>query len=107
MGPVVIVVVLPLPQLLVKEVDVVADAVVVEELIELLGIDAMGSLHLAVEMRRAGTDVDVADIPFLQVPMELGLELGAVVRLHDEHANGSRCRTSSMNAIAARWVQAS
>ena len=41
MRPVVIVVVLPLPQLLVKQVDVVADAVLVQELIKLLVINPM------------------------------------------------------------------
>jgi hypothetical protein len=85
-GPVVIVVVLPLPQLLVKEMDVVADTVVVEELVELLVIDSVRALDLPVEPRRVRADVDVADSPFFEMPMELGLELGAVVRLHDEHA---------------------
>ncbi len=41
MWPVVIVVVLPLAQLLIEQVDVVGDAVAVEQLIELLVIDAM------------------------------------------------------------------
>ena len=49
MGPVVIVVVLPLAQLLVKEMDVVADAISVQELVELLGIDAVRALDFAVE----------------------------------------------------------
>ena len=41
MRSVVIVVVLPLAKLVVEEVDVVADAVFVEQLIELLVVDAM------------------------------------------------------------------
>ena len=41
MRTVVIVVVLPLPQLLVEQVNVVADAVLVEELVELFVIYAM------------------------------------------------------------------
>ena len=41
MGPMVIVVVLPLPQLRVKQVDVVRDAVGVEQLVKLLVVDAM------------------------------------------------------------------
>ena len=39
MGPVVIVVVLPLPQFLVEQVNVVGDAVLVQELIKLLVVD--------------------------------------------------------------------
>ena len=53
MWPVVIVVVLPLSKFLIEEVDVVRDAVFVQELIELLVIDAMGPLDFAVEVRRA------------------------------------------------------
>ena len=41
MRPVVIVVVLPLAQLLVEQVDVVGDAVLVEQLVELLVVDAV------------------------------------------------------------------
>ena len=41
MGAVVVVVVLPLAQLLVEEMDVVADATFVEQLVELLVVDAM------------------------------------------------------------------
>ena len=42
----VIVVVLPLTQLLVEQMDVVTDAILIEELIELLVVDAMRSLDL-------------------------------------------------------------
>ena len=52
MRPVVIVVVLPLAQLVVEEVNVIGDAVLVQELVELLVVDAVGPLNLAVEKRR-------------------------------------------------------
>ena len=41
MGPVVIVIVLPFAKLVIEQMDVVADAVLVEQLVELLLIDAM------------------------------------------------------------------
>ena len=44
----VIVVVLPLTQLLIEQVNVVGDAVPIEELVELLVIHAMRALDLAV-----------------------------------------------------------
>jgi hypothetical protein len=65
----VIVVVLPLAQLLVEQVDIVGDAVLVEELIELLVIDAVRPLDLAIEMRRPGPNVDVPDVLRLQMPV--------------------------------------
>jgi hypothetical protein len=40
-GPVVIVIVLPLLKLVVKQVDVVRDAVLVEQLVKLLFVDTM------------------------------------------------------------------
>jgi len=46
--PVVIVVVLPLPQFVVEQVNVLGDAVAVEELVELLVVDAVRSVDLAV-----------------------------------------------------------
>ena len=75
----VIVVVLPFPQLLVEQVDVVADAVLVQELVELLVINAMRALHLAVEPWRPRANVDVLDVPFLEMPVKVRLEFGAVV----------------------------
>jgi hypothetical protein len=45
---VVIVVVLPLPQLVVEQVDVVGDPVSIQELVELLVIDPIRALDLAV-----------------------------------------------------------
>jgi hypothetical protein len=84
----VIVVVLPLPEFLIEEVNVVADAVLVEELVKLLVIDAVGSFDLAIQVRCSRSDVDVADIERLQVPVKLGLEFGAIVGLHDLNAEG-------------------
>ena len=46
MRPVVIVIVLPLPQLLVEQVNVVGDTVLVQELVELLVVHAMRALDL-------------------------------------------------------------
>ena len=57
MRTVVIVVVLPLLELLVEEVDVIADAVTIEELIELLLVDSVRTLDFAIQMRRARLDV--------------------------------------------------
>ena len=53
MRPVVVVVILPLFQLRIEEVNVVGDAVLVEELVELLIVDTMGPLDLAVQVWRS------------------------------------------------------
>jgi len=45
---VVIVVVLPLPQLLIEQVNVIGDALSIEQLVELLVIHPMGAFDLAV-----------------------------------------------------------
>src|SRR5829696_4881030 len=58
--PVIVVEVLPLAQLVVEELGVV-DHHPVQQAVELLDIDAMGALDLAVESRGAGLDVDMAD----------------------------------------------
>jgi len=76
---IVIVIVLPLTQLLVEEMDVVADAVLVEELVELLVVHAMRALHLPIEMRGARANVHVPDVEPLEVPVKLRLELSAIV----------------------------
>ena len=68
--PVVIVVVLPLAELLVEQVDVIRDAVAIEQLVELLVIDPVRSLDLAVEVRGSRPDIDVADVARLQMPMK-------------------------------------
>ena len=80
----VIVVVLPLTQLLVEQMDVITDAVLVEQLIELLVINTMRALDLSIEAWRAWADVHVPDVQRLQMPMELGLKLGAAIGLHHE-----------------------
>jgi hypothetical protein len=63
------------------KVNVIADAVLVEELVELLVIDAMRALHLAIKAWRTRADVDVPDVSRLEMPVELRLEFGAVVGL--------------------------
>ena len=52
--PMVIVVVLPLPQLVVQQVNVVGDATGVEQLIKLVVVDPMRAFDLPVQMGRAG-----------------------------------------------------
>src|SRR5262245_12532461 len=84
----VIVIVLPLFELRVEEVNVVADAVLVQELVELLIVDAMGSFDLPVEMWSPRPDVYVADVAGFEMPVEMGLEFGAVVGLNDVDAEG-------------------
>jgi len=49
----------------------------------------------------------VADVVLLEVPVEAGLELGAIVRLEDQHPEGERRMTSSTNRMAEVWLQAS
>jgi hypothetical protein len=61
MGPVVVVV-LPLLELVAEQLGVV-DERAVEEPVELLGVDAVGLLDLAVEPGVAGLDVDLLDAP--------------------------------------------
>ena len=80
MGSVEVVEVLPLLEPVVEEAGVVEDDAV-EEPVELLGVDAVGSLDFAVEPGGAGLDVDVADAAVEEVPVEAALELGAVVGL--------------------------
>jgi hypothetical protein len=85
---VVIVVVLPFLELLVEEVNVVRDPITVEELVKLLIIDAMGSFDLAVQMRCPRPDIHVVDVAFFEMPVEVGLEFGAIVGLNDVDAEG-------------------
>jgi hypothetical protein len=74
-----IVVVLPLAQLLVEQVNVVADAVAIQELVELLIVDAMRAVDFPVQMWRPGANVDVTDVALLEMPVKLGLKLRAIV----------------------------
>jgi hypothetical protein len=78
----VVVVVLPLLELVVEQLGVVEDDAV-EQAVELLGVDAVGTLDLAVEAGCAGLDIDVTDAIVEDVPVEHGAELGAVVGLDD------------------------
>ena len=80
-----VVVVLPLLKLRGEELGVVDDHAV-EQPIELLGVDPMRALDLAVEPRGARPDVHVLDAEVLDVPVERGLKLGAVVGLDAHHA---------------------
>ena len=57
----------------------------VEESVELLGVDAVGSFDLAVEPRGVGFDADVVDAFIEQVPVEGGAELRSVVGLDPLH----------------------
>jgi hypothetical protein len=57
-----IVIVLPLAQLLVEQLDLFGRAVLVQLLIELSVSDSIGSLDLAVEMWRPGPYVHVTDV---------------------------------------------
>jgi hypothetical protein len=52
-------------------VNVVGDAVLIEELVELLVIDPMGPLDFAIEMRHPRLDVHVADIQGFEAPVEV------------------------------------
>ena len=58
-GPVVVVEVLPLLELVVEHLGVVDDHAV-QQPVELLGVNAMRALHLAIQPRGAGLDVDMA-----------------------------------------------
>ena len=81
-GSMVVVEVLPFLELVVEHLGVV-DHHAVQEAVELLGIDAMGALHLAVESWGAWLDVDMADALVQHMPVEAGAELDAVVGLDD------------------------
>lgn len=88
MRPVVIVVVLPFAQLLVEQVNVVGYAALVQELVELLVVNPMRALDLAIEVWCPRADVDMANVQRLDVPMELRLKLRPVVSLNDVDAEG-------------------
>ena len=80
MRAIVVIEVLPLLQPFVEELGRVDDDSV-EPAIELLAVDAVGSLHLSVQTRGERADVDVANAAVKDVPVELRLELGSVVGL--------------------------
>ena len=60
MGSVVVVVVFPLLQFVVKSLGIIDDNTV-KKAIELFGVDAMRAFNFAVESRCGGFDVDVVD----------------------------------------------
>ncbi len=86
-GPVVVVVIFPLLEAFGEEIGVVDD-LAFEQPVELLGIDPVGTLHLAVQARSARADPDVPDALIDQVPVEGGAELLAVVGLDLLDAEG-------------------
>lgn len=71
MRTMVVVVVLPFTQLLIDQVDVIGDAVLIQQLVELLVSHRMRALDFAVSPRRAWADVDMPDVHALDVPVEL------------------------------------
>lgn len=81
-GTVIVVVVLPLLQFVVEQPGVVDDDAV-EEAVELLDVDAVGALDLAVEPGRGRFDVGVADALVDHVPVERRLEFGPVTHCLD------------------------
>jgi hypothetical protein len=81
----VVVVVLPLLEFLGEQAGVVDD-LAFQEPVELLSVDPVTSLDLAVQPRGAGPDVDVVDALVQQVPVERGTELLAV-----EFLSGVKC----------------
>jgi hypothetical protein len=70
---VVVVVVLPLLQTVGEQVGVVDD-LALEEPVELLGVDPVGSLHFPIEPGCAGFDADVVDAEVEEVQVEGGAE---------------------------------
>jgi len=68
-GSVEVVVVLPLLELVVEDLGVVDDGPV-EESVELFGVDAVGTLNLAVQAGRSGLDVAVTDAFVEQVVVD-------------------------------------
>ena len=59
--------------------DIVGNAIFVEELVKLLVVDPMGPFHFAIQMRGSRPNVDVADIQCIEPPVEVRLEFGSIV----------------------------
>ena len=106
MGAIVVVAVFPLLESLVEQAGVV-DYLTVQEAVGLLGVDAVGSSHLAVQPWRPRPDPDVADALVDQVPVERRAELLAVECRHlvdDERQLGQHMlKGESMKAMAVIW----
>lgn len=64
---------------------------VAEKLVELLLVGSVGSFDLAVELRRTGFDVGVADAFVFDMPAKLRLELMAVISADFLNAKGKGC----------------
>jgi len=86
--PIEVVVVLPLAQFPVEQVDALANRAVFQELVELLVVDSMGPLYLAIESGCSRSNVDVPDVEVFEVPAKFRLKLRTVIRLDDEHPKG-------------------
>jgi hypothetical protein len=86
-GPIVVVDVFALANLLVEERDVV-DHDTAQQGAELPTIGAVTPFHLAVKTRSSGIDVDVADALVEDVPMKILLELSTTVGLDPIDATG-------------------
>jgi hypothetical protein len=86
-----VVVVLPLLEFLGEQAGVV-DHLALEQPVELLSVDPVASLDLAVQPRGAGLDIDMVDALVQQVPVERCTELLAVVRLHALDGEGQLAR---------------
>ena len=54
-------------------------AFIAEQLVKFLLVRAVGSLHFAIELWGAALDVSMADTAVFDMPVELGLELVAVI----------------------------
>ena len=80
MGSVEVVEGLPFLEFVVEELGVVDDDAF-EHSVELFLVDAVRAFDFSVESWCGGLDVDVADAAVEDVPVEAGLELGAVVGL--------------------------
>src|SRR5262245_54486998 len=111
MRTMVIVVVLPFAQLLVEQVNVVGHSALIEELVELLGIDPVRALNFAFQVWRSRPDVDVADVQAFDMPMKLRLELRSVVlesiRSEMKRTDGMSWshRSSSTPQRTRRWAR--
>lgn len=75
-----------------------------EQLVEFLLVGMVGSLDFAVELWRSTFDVRVPDPEVLNVPMELGLELVAVVSPNFSNAEWKLLMMWSMKSMAFACV---
>ncbi len=71
MRSMVIVIVFPLSQVLVKELDVVGNPTLIEHLIKLLIVHAMRALHFPVEVGGAWSNIHMANVFGFEMPVKL------------------------------------